>query len=212
MSVIKIAIIGSGDLGQLIAHHARLTGKFEVVGFFDDFVQPGTMRGDTPVLAGSSEVIEFFKNGIFDELLIAIGYKHFDARKSFFHRFRTEIPFGTVIHPSAIVDPSCKIGSGSVVLSGCILDQNVKIGENVLLNTGVMVAHDSEVGDHSFLAPRCNIAGFVHIGQKNFIGIGANIIDNVTTAEGVQIGGGALVHKSIEDDGLYVGVPARKIK
>jgi sugar O-acyltransferase (sialic acid O-acetyltransferase NeuD family) len=212
MSVIKLAIIGSGDLGQLIAHHARLTGKFQVVSFFDDFALAGTMRGDIPVIAGTSEVLHSFNEGQFDQLLIAVGYKHFNARESFYKKFKNEIPFGTVIHPTAIVDPSCKIGSGSVVLSGCILDQNVRIGENVLLNTGVMVAHDSEVGDHSFLAPRCNIAGFVHIGQKNFIGIGANVIDNVNTAEGAQIGGGALVHRSIEDDGLYVGIPARKIK
>lgn len=212
MSVIKLAIIGSGDLGQLIAHHARLTGKFQVVGFFDDFAQTGTMRGDIPVIADSSEVLHCYHDGQFDQLLIAVGYKHFDSRESFYKKFKTEIPFGTVIHPSAIVDPSCKIGAGSVVLSGCILDQNVRIGDNVLLNTGVMVAHDSEVGNHSFLAPRCNIAGFVHIGQKNFIGIGANVIDNVRTITGVQIGGGALVHKSLDEEGLYVGVPARKIK
>jgi sugar O-acyltransferase (sialic acid O-acetyltransferase NeuD family) len=210
--LIKLAIIGSGDLGQLIAHHAHLTGKFKVIGFFDDFSPVGTMRGDIPVIAGSTDILHCFNEGQFDQLLIAIGYKHFDARKLFYEKFEGLIPFGTVIHPSAIVDPSCKIGAGSVVLSGCILDQNVKIGDNVLLNTGVMVAHDSVVGDHSFLAPRCNIAGFVHIGQRNFIGIGANIIDNVTTAEGAQIGGGALVHKSIQEDGLYVGVPARKIK
>jgi sugar O-acyltransferase (sialic acid O-acetyltransferase NeuD family) len=212
MSVIKLAIIGSGDLGQLIAHHARLTGKFQVVGFFDDFAHSGTMRGDIPVIADSSEVLHCYHDGQFDQLLIAVGYKHFDSRESFYEKFKTEIPFGTVIHPSAIVDPSCKIGAGSVVLSGCILDQNVRIGDNVLLNTGVMVAHDSEVGDHSFLAPRCNIAGFVHIGQKNFIGIGANVIDNVRTISGVQIGGGALLHKSLDEEGLYVGVPARKIK
>ena len=212
MSVIKLAIIGSGDLGQLIAHHARLTGKFQVVGFFDDFAAAGTLREDVPVISGTADVLDCFKKGVFDQLLVAVGYKHFEARQSFFTRFNKEVPFATLIHPSAIVDPSCSIGAGSVVLSGCILDMNVKIGQNVLLNTGAMVAHDSEVGDHSFLAPRCNIAGFVQIGQKNFVGIGANVIDNLRTVSGIHIGGGALVSKSLDEVGLYVGVPARKIK
>lgn len=210
--MIKLAIIGSGDLGQLIAHHARLTGKYEVIGFFDDFTEIGTMKNEIPVLGNSGDILNSFHAGQFDQLMVAIGYKHFDARKSFFVRFKSAIPFATVIHPTAILDPSCTVGEGSVILSGCILDQNVKIGQNVLLNTGAMVAHDSEVGDHSFLAPRCNIAGFVKIGERNFIGIGANVIDNVKTIAGIQIGGGALVNKSIDDAGLYVGIPARKIK
>ena len=33
----KLAIIGSGDLGQLIAHHASEDSKMEVVGYFNDF-------------------------------------------------------------------------------------------------------------------------------------------------------------------------------
>jgi len=210
--VIKLAIIGSGDLGQLIAHHARLTGNFNIIGFFDDYAEKGSVKNGLPVLSGTDGIVMQFEQGCFDQLIIAVGYKHFDARAKFFNQFMGIIPFAVIVHPSVIMDPSCQLGQGSVVLSGCVLDQNVKIGENVLLNTGVMIAHDSKIGIHSFLAPRCNIAGFVNIGEKNFIGIGANVIDNVKTTEYVQIGGGALVHRSIESAGLYVGVPARKIK
>jgi len=212
MSVTKLAIIGSGDLGQLIAHHALLTGRFEVVGFFDDYAEPGVLINGIPVLSGTSAILNSFNDNHFEQLLIAIGYKHFDARAMFYDRFKGQIPFATIVHPSAIVDPTCQLGEGSVILSGCILDQNVVLNSNVLLNTGAMIAHDSQIGAHSFLAPRCNIAGFVTIGEKNFIGIGANVIDNVKTIERTQIGGGALVHKNINEPGLYVGVPARKIK
>jgi sugar O-acyltransferase (sialic acid O-acetyltransferase NeuD family) len=210
--VIKLAIIGSGDLGQLIAHHARLTQQFEVVGYFDDYAQAGEIKSGIPVL-GSTQLVEAsFQSGVFEQLMIAIGYKHFDARAFFFDKYFGSIPFATVVHPSAIVDPTCEIGEGSAVLSGCILDVHVKIGKNVLLNTGVMVAHDSSIGDHSFLAPRCNIAGFVQVGTKNFIGIGANVIDNISTVALAFVGGGALVNRNIEEPGLFVGVPAKKIK
>ncbi len=210
--MIKLAIIGSGDLGQLIAHHARLTQQLEIVGFFDDYAPAGEMKSGIPVIGSTQMVDSLFQSGKFEQLLIAIGYKHFEARALFFEKFFGQIPFAKLIHLSAIVDPTCEIGEGSVILSGCVLDLNVRIGKNVLLNTGAMIAHDSQIGDHSFLAPRCNIAGFVNIGAKNFIGIGATVIDNISTVALSFVGGGALVNKNIEESGLFVGVPAKKIK
>ena len=38
----RLAIIGSGDLGLLIAHHASQSGEFIVVGFYNDFLEKGT--------------------------------------------------------------------------------------------------------------------------------------------------------------------------
>ncbi len=210
--MIKLAIIGSGDLGQLIAHHAKLTGNFEVVGFFDDYLMTGSLKGAFPILGKVNDVERSFINGDFDQIIVAVGYKHFQTRALIFDRWKNKIPFATLIHPSAVIDPTCQIGEGSVILSGCVLDCHVEIQDNVLLNTGVMIAHHSMIGRHSFLAPRVSIAGFVKTGPTNFIGIGATIIDNIHTAEHVIVGGGALVHKNIGSSGIYVGVPARKIK
>ena len=50
------------------------------------------------------------------------------------------------------------------------------------------------------------------IGAKNFIGIGATVIDNISTVALSFVGGGALVNKNIEESGLFVGVPSKKIK
>lgn len=172
----------------------------------------GIIKSGIPVLGKISLIEDFFQKKIFEQLVVAIGYNHFEIRANFFERYQSKIPFATIIHPTAIIDSTSEIGEGSVLYAGCILDKNVKIGKNVLLNIGVMVSHDSVIGDHSFLAPRCNIAGFVKIGQENFIGIGVNVIDNVSIISRTYIGGGALVNRSIHEPGVFVGVPAKKIK
>lgn len=45
-----------------------------------------------------------------------------------------------------------------------------------------------------------------------WIGAGVKVLDGVTIAQGCVIGANSVVTKSTEPYGIYVGVPARKIK
>lgn len=209
----RLAIIGSGDLGQQIAHHAIATGKFSVVGFFDDFAKKGEIVMGQIILGDTGDVADHYKRGDFDCLMVGIGYKHMHLRCDLYLRFKeNNIPFASIVHPSCIVDENVVIGEGSIIYPGCILDSGVRIGENVLLNVGCCIAHDTTVGCHSFLSPRVTIAGFTCIGERNVLGINCTIIDNVTTVDSVQIGGGGVVVKDLKEDGLYVGNPVRFLR
>ncbi len=209
----KLAIIGSGDLGQLISYHSVEDKKFDVVGYFDDYKMQGVDKESNIHILGSTDrIIDEYKNGLFDCIIIAIGYKHFEQRKNFFSKFYNTIPFATFIHSSCFVDSSCIIGEGSVLLPGVVCDRNVKVGANVLINVGTCIAHDSSIGQHSFLSPRVAIAGFSAIGECCNIGINTTIIDNVTIGDNIQTGGGTVVNKNLSQSGLYVGNPARFIR
>jgi UDP-3-O-[3-hydroxymyristoyl] glucosamine N-acyltransferase len=81
-----------------------------------------------------------------------------------------------------------------------------------LINISSSIAHDSIIGRHSFLSPAIAIAGFVNIGEQCVIGINATIIDNISIANKVQIGAGAVVTEKLDKAGLYVGIPAKFIK
>lgn len=207
----KLAIIGSGDLGTLIAYHARQVG-YEIAGFFNDFMKVGETVDGSPILGGVDDVLGAYQKGIFHELMIGVGYKHFAVRKSVFLRFRGQVPYATIIHKDVSIALSCRIGMGTFILPGCVLDNNASLGENVLVNVGSTIAHDTTVGDHSFLSPRVAVAGFVRIGECCNIGINATIIDNITIADNVQIGGGAVVISDLPEKGVYVGNPARRIR
>ena len=208
----QLAIIGSGDLGQQIAYHAVQDKQFEVAGYFDDFRVRGELVSQVPVLGGINEVIKLFEEGLFEVLLLGIGYKHMTKRAEVFDQFKNQIPFARLIHSSSIVDVSCTIGAGTVIYPGCILDQQVVIQENVMINVGCCIAHHSEIGKHTFLSPRVAIAGFATIGDRCIIGINATVIDNLKIAAQTQIGAGAVVIKSIEKYGLYVGNPIKFIR
>ncbi|MDC7995698.1 NeuD/PglB/VioB family sugar acetyltransferase [Altibacter sp. HG106] len=206
----KLAIIGAGDLGQLIAHMAK--DAFEVVGYFDDTKNVGETIYNIPVLGSVAEIELQFQQETFDCLSVGIGYKHFGFRKMIFERFLNHIPFANVIHDSSFIDASCELGEGLVIFPGCVIDQYAQLGNNVLLNAGCTIAHHSRVKEHSFLSPRVALAGFVSVGSCCNLGINTSVIDNITIADYVQTGGGAVVIDSLKNSGLYVGVPAKFIK
>ncbi|MBX2985074.1 MAG: acetyltransferase [Bacteroidia bacterium] len=205
----RLAIIGSGDLGQHIAHHAVQDGKHEVVGFFDDYEVKGTLKNQILILGAIAEVEDMFRKGDFDCLMIGIGYKHMQVRKELYEKLSGKIPFATLIHSSSYIDNSAEIGEGCFILPGCIVDKHVKIGANVLLNVGAVISHDTQVDNHCFLSPSVSIAGKTHIKECCIIGINSTIIDNITIEPFIQIAGGTVVIENLTISGMYAGVPAK---
>ncbi|AYB33102.1 acetyltransferase [Chryseolinea soli] len=205
----RLAIIGSGDLGQQIAYHAREDGHYEPAGFFDDFEAPGTVKHGVQVWGGVNDVLATFERGAFDCLMIGIGYNHMAFRQQLYERFRNTVPFGKVIHSSSYIDKSASVGSGVFIYPGCVLDMDVEIKDNALLNVGCTIAHHSTVGEGSFLSPGVKVAGFTEISGGVILGIGTIVIDNIKIAPGVRTAGGAVVIDHLDRPGLYAGVPAQ---
>lgn len=197
-------------MGQQIAHMGLING-YNIVGYFDDYHNIGNVIAGLPVLGSTEDIIT--KKDKFDSIIIGIGYKHFNVRKQLYEWLVAEnIHRQNIIDKRAIVDETAEVGDGSIVMSNVILDKGVQIGANVFVNIGSTIAHDSFIGNHSFVAPRVAIAGFTRIGECNFLGINSTVIDNITTVDNVFIGGGGVVTKSIVEEGLYVGVPVRRIR
>ncbi|TAF34976.1 MAG: hypothetical protein EAZ57_01990 [Cytophagales bacterium] len=208
----KLAIVGSGDLGQLMAHHA-LAANMDVVAFYDDFKPKNDRVKNIPVLGGLDAVIKDFHAGLFEQIAVGVGYKHLVFKQDLINNFIQEkIPLANIIHPTAYIDSSAHLGVGIFVLPRCVVDAGVTLGDGVLLNTGVCVAHDTTIGPCSFIAPAAALAGFIQLGERCFVGTNSTLIDNLTIISDTRIGAGAVVTTNINQPGLYVGMPARKIK
>ena len=206
-----LAILGSGHLGEQIAHYAISDKHYDYVVFFDDFTED-TLRNGFPILGKTDDVLREFSNGTFDELILGLGYQHLNKKKELFELFDARVPFGKIVHSSSWVDPSAVIEIGCVVYPGCLIDANVVIKKNTVINIGGTIAHDSKVNEHCFISPRVAIAGFVSINEQCVIGINSTIIDNIEICPNVKLGGGSVVIKNILKQGLYVGNPIRFIR
>jgi maltose O-acetyltransferase len=107
---------------------------------------------------------------------------------------------------------------------------DITIGVHTYINHGVMIDAPCTIGSNCAIAPGAKIMTYSHelggpsrragastvhrvnIGDGVWIGAGAIILPGVTIGPGCVIGAGAVVTKDCEADGLYLGVPARRVK
>ena len=141
--------------------------------------------------------------------VIAIGSNR--IRKSVAEEFKGQIQEG-IIHRSASVSESVKLGKGTVVMANASINAETVIGEHCIINTGSTVEHDCEIDDFVHISPNAALAGGVSVGEGSHIGIGAVVIPGINIGRWTTIGAGAVIIKNIPDYATVVGNPGKIIK
>jgi maltose O-acetyltransferase len=129
---------------------------------------------------------------------------------------------GLSVGPEVIMSPGVQflcedvsIGEAAFINRGCLIDAlwgPIVIGERVYIGPQVRILTASHE-----LGPRSQRAGAdPGAGQDAHRllhrGAGATILPGVTIGEGCVIAAGAVVTRDCEPDGLYGGLPARRIR
>ena len=144
------------------------------------------------------------------QALIVVGEPH--DRKTIFNRMPIETEYFTFIHPSAqLLGDDIVIGKGSFIAANCIITTNVHLGDHTQLNLSSTIGHDCRIGDFFTTAPGAKISGNCHLGKCVYVGTNASIREKINVCENVTIGLQAGVVKHINESGIYVGCPAKKI-
>jgi len=101
-------------------------------------------------------------------------------------------------------------GPNTIILPGATVLPFARLGRDVSVRPNVVVSHHCEIEDHVTLANGVVLGGSSRIGANSWVGLGAVIRDKVTIAPRTFVGAGAVVTSDTEEDGVYVGVPARR--
>lgn len=146
-------------------------------------------------------------------LLHVVGCIPIHIVRRFFYRIAgVRIGSGSAIHTGArFYNPqNIKIGEDTIIGENCVLDgrDDLKIGNHVDIASEVMIynaQHDIESPD--FAPERAAVA----IGDYVFIGPRSIILPGVVIGKGAVVAAGAVVTKSVEDNSIVAGVPAKAI-
>jgi maltose O-acetyltransferase len=120
-----------------------------------------------------------------------------------------------------MISPACyfhssdiSIGSNVVINHGCHFENvgrvtigartGISIQVTVITSTHALGGHDCRYGEYRYEP--------VTIGEGCWIGVRATILAGVTIGDGCLIASNALVLNDCEPDGLYAGVPARRVR
>jgi len=200
----QIIIIGAGGHGRVVADLAKLCGYTGVL-FLDDNIRPDNSN----IVVG--KVVDYDKFICNSDFIVAIGNNSVREKLQIELTKRgAKLPI--LIHPNSTVANGVVIGAGTVIMAGAVINTGATIGDGCIINTCCSVDHDCCVGDYSHVSVGAHIAGTVKIGDRCFVGAGATVINNMDICSDCTIGAGAVVTKSINEQGTYVGVPARRNK
>ncbi len=201
----RVAILGAGGHGKVVADAAMAVQGTTVVGFLDD----------NPTLAGRPFMgltvlgaISLWQGLAIDAVVPAIGDNR--ARREVVIRERERnAAVATIMHPAAIVSRRATIGAGTTVMAGAIINADAQVGENVIINTGVIVEHDCAIDSHVHIAPGGCLAGAARVGEGSFLGIGCRVLPGINIGRWCVVGAGAVVTRDVADHATVAGVPAR---
>lgn len=106
------------------------------------------------------------------------------------------------------------MGTGTFINYGCVFSNHspITIGENCFVGQEVLFTTSThEIGEETKRAGR-HYSLPITVGDGVWIGARAVILPGVSIADGCVIAACAVVNKDCVSNGLYAGVPARRIQ
>ena len=207
----RIAVFGAGGFGKesmcyLMDCLVDSVHKIEDIAVFvvdDNYYTEKTIY-NVPVIPYSEFSYQNY------EVLVAVGDPN--DRKKIVENLPLDTKYLTLIHPSAVISKFVEIWEGSIITPGAIITCDIKIGKHAHINLHTTIGHDCVIGDYFTSAPGVKISGKCHIDDCVYFGTNSAIREKINVCKNVTIGMGAIVVKDINEEGIYIGSPAKKLE
>jgi len=211
----SLVVIGSGGFGRETVEAVRALNaagaRWRLAGYLDDDpARHGTVIDGVPVLGGTGELSTMPDASV----VVCTGRPgNYVSRPRIVERLGLPPErYATIIHPSASVSSTSRVGPGSVLLAQTVLTAAVTVGSHVAIMPHVTLTHDDVIGDFATLASGVRLGGGVHVGWCAYVGAGALVREHRSIGSGALVGMGAVVTRDIPPHEVWAGVPARHIR
>lgn len=207
-----LLLIGGGGHCAAVIDVIETADTYEVAGIVEaDGVEATHLLG-YPVLGTDSDLPELIKQT--PDCVITLGQVGPGSQRRQLFKTLTALGarFPVVVSTHAVVSPRAQLGAGTVIMHSALVNAEATIGTNVIVNSQALVEHHAQVHDHVHIATGARINGHCCVGSESFVGSGAVFIQGVTVAPNTVIGAGAVLTESVSKAGVYLGLPAKRIR
>lgn len=207
-----LLIIGARGFGREVYHSAVESigygTEFDIKGYLDDKIDAIVGFEGYPPIIGPVETYQPNKDDVF---VCALGdvkwkkhYVQIIERKGGI--------FVSLMHNTAYVAPTAKIGKGCLLLAGVRVQSDVKIGDFVTLQPYTILGHDTKIGNFCHFNCNAFTGGGVEVGDLVTINTGAMIIPKKRVGNGAFVGVGSVVIRNVAAGNTVFGNPASNIE
>jgi len=207
----KVVIFGTEKLASLAWYVLAHDSPHEVVGFTVDgaYLVKNTLHG-LPV-AAFEQVEKYFPPESI-AMIAPLGGRNLNSLRAEKHRSGKAKGYRFISYVSSRAStwPDLTIGENCMLNEASVVQPFARLGDGVILRAGANVSHHVQIGDNCFIAAHACIGGAASVGERCFIGINSTVRDGITIASRCFIAAGAVVTADTEENGIYIGVPAKR--
>lgn len=212
----KIILIGSGQHCNVVIYNTKEQGLYDIACIAEiDHSKCGKTIDGIPIepfINFSKDAMDILENK-YNTNLFFIAFGSMKYRKDVYNFLSSNgWEAVNIIHPNAVVSPSCKLGKGVLIECGCLITPSPIIGDNVVINTGSQVNHDNIVESHVYIASGVILSGGVTIRENTLLDDGVIVTLGSKVGSNCIIGAGAIVTKDIPDGVVAYGNPCKIIR
>jgi len=214
MKEIEIVFLGAStaffEISEIIRQINKIKPTYKIIAILDDNVELHGKIMNNVMVSGYLSEVDNYKNAQF---IFGIGsMKTRLIRHKIFSKLNlTTDRFATIIHPSAVIDQSAKIGYG------CIIHPGVCIGNDVTIHNFVVIAVNSAIGpyacikDYAMITSLSVVLSNATVGKSSFVGSCSCITEGIEIGAGSMVGAGTIVSRNLDNGVFVLGNPMRQI-
>lgn len=194
----SLVVYGAGGHAKTVIDLVRQCGQFLVAGIVADPRPTEDSLLGAPVLGTSDTLPALLDQGLRLAVNAVGAVGNPQVRVACFERLAAQgYAFPTLIHRTAVIEPSAQVGAGTQVFGLAFVGSAATVGFGVILNTGAIVSHDCRIGDYAHITPGAVLAGQVTVGTGALIGMGVTTQVGVKIGDWARIGNGARIHGDV---------------
>jgi sugar O-acyltransferase (sialic acid O-acetyltransferase NeuD family) len=205
----KFWLVGGGGHALVCADVLSLSSHWSVYGVIDP-AQSGSAFLNWKV-EDESDIAALLAQTPY--CVLALGQvKAGMMRKAVYDRYLTlGAKFPVISSPKAYISAYAGVGDAVLVGHNAVVQPLASLSTGVIVNTGAIIEHGSKIGAFAHISTRAVVNGDCVIGEGVMIGSGAVVLQGKQICAGVTVGAGSVVTKHIDEAGIYMGVPARRV-
>lgn len=207
-----IVVFGLGQRSRQAWYHLTHDSPHRVVAFTVDRAYRTVESFQGLPVEAFETLVERFPPGEV-ALLVPLSYRHLSlTRVQKYEEAKARgYAFASYVSSAARVAGNVEIGENCYVDAGAIVQPYCRVGDNCTLAPAAVIAHDTTIGRHGYVAAGAVVGGGTTVGERCVLALNCTVLNGVRVAPRCLIGAGAVLTSDTEEDGVYVGVPARRL-